>query len=230
MGLSWRRTTCPSPAASTALARRRRRPPGRCPGAGWMTVRWLAGLVARRRGRLLAAALGIAVAVALIASIGMFLAGSTAAMTDRALARVLLDWLSRPPAPSLAALLTRCAPFPGVRTAPPVRYAQTTGFQASAHGSTTSASAGLSWSPRRLPSGVPRRAAPVHRLPFGRPDRPADGGEPRRRRRPHLRRTRRDAPRPRTRRRIIDFSAPEHSCHRSEPRRPRRPPRSPTTS
>ena len=109
-----------------------------------MTLRWLAGLVARRRGRLVAAALGIAVAVALIASIGMFLAGSTAAMTDRALARVPLDWqVQAAPRASLAALLRQVRAFPGVRTALPVRYAQTTGFQASAHGSTTSASAGL---------------------------------------------------------------------------------------
>ena len=109
-----------------------------------MTLRWLAGLVARRRGRLVAAALGIAVAVALIASIGMFLAGSTAAMTDRALARVPLDWqVQASPRSSLAAVLRQVRAFPGVRTALPVLYAQTTGYQASAHGSTTSASAGL---------------------------------------------------------------------------------------
>jgi putative ABC transport system permease protein len=44
---------------------------------------------------------------------------------------------------SLAAVLRQVSAFPGVRTALPVLYAQTTGYQASAHGSTTSASAGL---------------------------------------------------------------------------------------
>ena len=79
-----------------------------------MTLRWLAGLVARRRARLVAAAAGVAVAVALIASIGAFLAGSTAAMTDRALARVPLDWQVQAEAgASLPKLLRAVRAFPG---------------------------------------------------------------------------------------------------------------------
>ncbi|MDX6562144.1 MAG: putative transport system permease protein [Gaiellales bacterium] len=109
-----------------------------------MTLRWLAGLLARRRARLIAAAAGVAVAVALIASIGAFLAGSTAAMTDRALARVPLDWqVQADKAASLPQLLRQVRAFPGVRTAQPVLYARTTGYRATANGATSTASAGL---------------------------------------------------------------------------------------
>ena len=123
-----------------------------------MTLRWLAGLVARRRARLVAAAAGVAVAVALIASIGAFLAGSTAAMTDRALARVPLDWQVQAEAgASLPKLLRAVHAFPGVRTAEPVLYARTTGYHASAGGATSTASARTrARRPGRLPGDVSR--------------------------------------------------------------------------
>ena len=109
-----------------------------------MTLRWLAGLIAHRRGRLVAAAAGVAVAVALIASIGTFLAGSTASMTDRALARVPLDWqVQAGSGMSLPQLVRQVRAFPGVQTALPVEYARTTGYHASAGGATSSASSGL---------------------------------------------------------------------------------------
>jgi putative ABC transport system permease protein len=53
---------------------------------------WLAGLVRRRAGRLAAVTVGVATAVALLAAIGSFLAASRASMTERALARVAVDW------------------------------------------------------------------------------------------------------------------------------------------
>jgi putative ABC transport system permease protein len=109
-----------------------------------MTLRWLAGLIAHRRGRLVAAAAGVAVAVALIASIGTFLAGSTASMTDRALARVPLDWqVQATPRVTLPQLVRDVRGFPGVQTALPVLYARTTGYKASTGGASSSASAGL---------------------------------------------------------------------------------------
>ncbi len=109
-----------------------------------MTLRWLVGIVARRRGRVLAAAAGVAVTVALIASIGAFLAGSTASMTDRALARVPLDWqVQASPGASFARVVHAVRAFPGVKTALPVRYAMTTGYRASAGGVTTNAGPGL---------------------------------------------------------------------------------------
>jgi putative ABC transport system permease protein len=109
-----------------------------------MTLRWLVGIVARRRGRVLAAAAGVAVTVALIASIGAFLAGSTASMTDRALARVPLDWqVQASPGASFARVLHDVRTFPGITTALPVRYAATTGYRATAGGVTSNAGPGL---------------------------------------------------------------------------------------
>jgi putative ABC transport system permease protein len=53
---------------------------------------WVGGLLRRRPGQLLGAAAGIAVAVALLASLGAFLAHSQATMTDRAVRGVGIDW------------------------------------------------------------------------------------------------------------------------------------------
>src|SRR5439155_26884973 len=53
---------------------------------------WLRGLAARRRGRLLATAAGIAIAVGVLASIGSFLSASKATMTRRSVADVSVDW------------------------------------------------------------------------------------------------------------------------------------------
>src|SRR5207302_6756811 len=53
---------------------------------------WLGGLLRRRAGRLAATAGGIALAVALIAALGSFLASSQATMTARALRSVAVDW------------------------------------------------------------------------------------------------------------------------------------------
>ena len=50
-----------------------------------LTLSWLMGLAQRRRARILATIMGVAVAVSLMAAIGAFLSGSTAAMTDRAM-------------------------------------------------------------------------------------------------------------------------------------------------
>ena len=57
-----------------------------------MITLWMRGLLRRRPGRLIAAAAGIAVAVALLASLGAFLAHSQATMTDRAVRGVGIDW------------------------------------------------------------------------------------------------------------------------------------------
>ena len=57
-----------------------------------MITLWTRGLIRRRPGRLLAAAAGIAVAVALLASLGAFLTHSSATMTQRAVRGVGVDW------------------------------------------------------------------------------------------------------------------------------------------
>src|SRR3954453_9645759 len=57
-----------------------------------MILRWLAGLLRHRAGRLAAVTTGVMTAVALVAAIGAFLVSSKATMTDRAVARVAVDW------------------------------------------------------------------------------------------------------------------------------------------
>ncbi|MCW2511963.1 MAG: putative lipoprotein transporter, permease component, partial [Mycobacterium sp.] len=56
-----------------------------------MTWQWLAALLRRRRARLFGAAAGVAIAVAMLASLGAFVAHSQATMTDRAVRGVAVD-------------------------------------------------------------------------------------------------------------------------------------------
>ena len=53
---------------------------------------WLGGLIRRRKGRLLGTLAGIALAVGLLADLGVFLATSSAQMTARAVASLPVDW------------------------------------------------------------------------------------------------------------------------------------------
>ena len=49
---------------------------------------WINGLLSHRRSRVLGVATGVAVAVALLASIGAFLSSTTSKMTERAIAAI----------------------------------------------------------------------------------------------------------------------------------------------
>ena len=91
---------------------------------------WLRGLVAHRRGRLLATALGVAAGVALLASIGAFLSSTTATMTTRAIAGVPVDWqVETRNGSDPAAVLATVRRQSGVQRALPVRIAATTGLR-----------------------------------------------------------------------------------------------------
>lgn len=57
-----------------------------------MITSWFLGLFKERNGRLAGSAAGIAVTVAMLASLGAFLAQSTTSMTQRAVAGVPVDW------------------------------------------------------------------------------------------------------------------------------------------
>jgi len=107
-------------------------------------VGWLRGLVARQYGRLLAAVVGIAVAVALLASLGVFLAASKATMTARAASSVNVDWQVQVGSQAdPAAVLSVVARTPGVRVARSVQFAQTTGLSATTAGSTQTTGPGV---------------------------------------------------------------------------------------
>jgi putative ABC transport system permease protein len=98
---------------------------------------WLRGLLAHRRARLIATALGVAACVALLASIGAFLSSTSAKMTSRATARVPVDWqVEVQPGGSAPAVLAGVKRFAGVRAAEPVGFARTAGLSSSAGGST----------------------------------------------------------------------------------------------
>src|SRR2546429_6943703 len=96
-----------------------------------VALTWIRGLLTHRRGRLLSTAAGVAVGVALIASIGTFLSATTSKMTQRAIARVPVDWqVEGQGTVSPAHLLPPVKQNPAVRKARPVGFAHTTGFTA----------------------------------------------------------------------------------------------------
>src|SRR4051794_13753809 len=102
-----------------------------------VAMTWLGGLLTRRRARVVSTALGVAVAVALLASIGAFLSATTSKMTTRAVAGVPVDWQVEVQTGSdPQAVLDQVGHRPGVRAALPVTFASTTGLTATAGGST----------------------------------------------------------------------------------------------
>jgi putative ABC transport system permease protein len=108
-----------------------------------VALTWLRGLLAHRRSRLLSTALGVAVGVALLASIGTFLSSTTSQMTGRAVDRVAVDWQVEAQAGAKPAdVLAQVRRFPGVRQALPVGLADTPGLAATTGGSTQQTGAG----------------------------------------------------------------------------------------
>jgi putative ABC transport system permease protein len=96
---------------------------------------WLWGLLKRRTIRLAGAVIGVAIAVALIGSLGAFFAASKAHMTKRAAAGVIVDWqVQMAPGSNLASAAHVIATAPGVVKSLPVGYAPATGFTASTVG------------------------------------------------------------------------------------------------
>ncbi|HYT29890.1 MAG TPA: FtsX-like permease family protein [Actinomycetota bacterium] len=96
---------------------------------------WVTGLLRRRRLRLAGAALGVALAVAFLASLGAFFAASKARMTKEAVVGVPVDWqvqLAPGASPAHAAPVISAAP--GVVSSLEVGYGDTTGLRASAGG------------------------------------------------------------------------------------------------
>ncbi|MDQ1464176.1 MAG: putative transport system permease protein [Actinomycetota bacterium] len=91
----------------------------------------------------MAAALGVAAAVALLASLGTFLAASKSAMTRQAIQRVAVDWqvqAQQGADPGHVLDVTRHDPH--VKAAEPVLFADTTGLQTTIAGTTLSTGPG----------------------------------------------------------------------------------------
>lgn len=101
------------------------------------TSLWLAGLVRRRAGRMLPAVLGVSLTIALLAVLGIFINGSAATMTQRALGDVPVDWqIEIVNGASPVAIEQQLRHAVHVRTVDPVGYAQVSGFTASNGGTT----------------------------------------------------------------------------------------------
>ncbi len=109
-----------------------------------MTWLWTWGLLRRRGGRLLSTAFGVATAVALLASLGSFVASAQATMTSRAVARSVVDWQVQVQSQSgTSGVLDQVRATPIVRAAVPVGYAHTTGLSATTGTTTQTTGAGM---------------------------------------------------------------------------------------
>jgi putative ABC transport system permease protein len=92
-------------------------------------VVWLNGLLHRRAGRLVSAAIGVAVAVAMLASLGSFLTAAQRSMTARAVGAVAVDWqVQLAQNTSQATVLDILNQDAGVSAALPVGYAHSDGL------------------------------------------------------------------------------------------------------
>ncbi|MEA2400884.1 MAG: putative transport system permease protein [Thermoleophilaceae bacterium] len=108
-----------------------------------IALTWLRGLLAHRRGRMIATAIGVAVGVALLASVGAFLSSTTAKMTERATQRVAVDWqVEAQPGANPGRVLGQVRAFGTVQRALPVQFAPTSGLRATAGGTTQSTGPG----------------------------------------------------------------------------------------
>jgi putative ABC transport system permease protein len=102
-----------------------------------VALNWLRGLVAHRPTRIIATALGVAVGVALIASIGTFLSATNSKMTQRAIARVAVDWqIEAQPGATATSLLPQIRSYSNVKQALPVQYTSAPSLTATTAGTT----------------------------------------------------------------------------------------------
>jgi putative ABC transport system permease protein len=109
-----------------------------------LTLIWLRGLLGRRGGRLAAAAVGIAFAVALLAALGSFLGASKATMTQRAIQQVAVDWqVQVATGVNPASVIATVRGGSPVAAALQVGYAATPGFTATQGSTTLTTGAGM---------------------------------------------------------------------------------------
>jgi putative ABC transport system permease protein len=105
---------------------------------------WSGGLLRRRGGRLGVAAAGVAIAVALLACLGAFLASSQASMTARAVRNVSVDWqVQVQPNADPAAVLATVRAAAGTVQALPVGFGRANGLTATTATSTQTTGAAV---------------------------------------------------------------------------------------
>ncbi|MFB7454540.1 FtsX-like permease family protein [Streptomyces sp. NPDC056194] len=109
-----------------------------------MIISWISGLLRHRSGRLAATAAGIALAVALVACLGSFLTASKSTMTARAVRSVAVAWQAEvQPGADPGRVLATIRATDGVRSAEPVGFLHSTGFQAAKAGNTQNTGPGV---------------------------------------------------------------------------------------
>ena len=100
-----------------------------------MFTLWIAGVFKHRAARIALAYSGVAIAVALVALIGVFSVISAATMTDRAIAQVVVDWQVQPkPGADAGAVETALRALPNLRSVQGVGYADVGALQATTGG------------------------------------------------------------------------------------------------
>ncbi len=102
-----------------------------------LALLWFKGLLSRRRGRLVGTVAGVALTVALLATIGAFISYSGASMTQRAITDVPVDWqvqLSSGADPNAAVkAVGKATPYTALER---VGYADTAGLKSTTGGTT----------------------------------------------------------------------------------------------
>ncbi|MDQ6741698.1 MAG: ABC transporter permease, partial [Candidatus Dormibacteraeota bacterium] len=100
-----------------------------------LTLLWLKGLIGRRSARLVGAAAGVMVTVALLTSIGAFIATGSASMTQRAIADVPVDWqIQLVPGANVSSLETALGQSTSYQALAAVGYADVAGLSAASGG------------------------------------------------------------------------------------------------
>ena len=104
---------------------------------------WIDGILKRRAARIALAYSGAAIAVALVALIGIFSVVSASTMTDRAVAQVVVDWQVQPrPGAEPASVETALKALANARVVEKVGYADVTSLQAKTGGTVQTTGAG----------------------------------------------------------------------------------------
>ena len=104
---------------------------------------WVISLLRRQGGRLIATIIGVAVAVALLATLAGFFATTEATMTRQVIADVAIDWqVQLTSGVNPQAAIDELTKAPGTTSLAEVGYADTPGFEATTDGTTQTTGAG----------------------------------------------------------------------------------------
>ncbi|MBN8959206.1 MAG: ABC transporter permease, partial [Rhizobiales bacterium] len=95
-----------------------------------MTIQWIWGLLRTQPGRSIGFAAGLAMSVALLAMLGLFMHHSAASMTARSIATVPIDWqVELVPGADATGIESAIRNAASARVVEPVGYAKVNGFE-----------------------------------------------------------------------------------------------------